>query len=219
MRITRFLITAASVVFMTLALAAPAQAQDITPNSPCGELATGRRPDNGIVVGPYKAEGLYVNASGVWDRCPMPGRVVEGPRGCPGAPNDIWEVDGSTCNSTQSNQGPARPALPDGGSWIANAANGRTRGAIAYRCTDGKLTVLGSTCAPAATCPARQSIRYGTDEACTASVDVQGPSPVLGTVYAIPATAKPGYTGSVIIQCAFGGWTFVEAPRCVKTTP
>lgn len=200
-------------------LAVPVLAQDITPNSPCGELATGRRPDNGVIVANYKAVGLYVNKDGVWDRCPMPERMVEGPRDCPGAANDVWEVDGSVCNSLQSNQGPARATLKSGQSTIITADNGRTRGSIAYKCTDGKLTVLGSTCAPAATCPARQSIRYGTDEACTASVDVQGPSPVLGTVYAIPATAKPGYTGSVIIECQFGGWAFVEPPRCVKVAP
>ena len=69
------------ILAMILALALPAAAQQITPNSVCGEEATGKRPDNNVVV-THKAGNMWVNEQGFWALCPT---VHNGP---PPAPRD-----------------------------------------------------------------------------------------------------------------------------------
>lgn len=201
--------------------------QDITYNSPCSVEAVGRRPDNNMIVGPYKAVGLYVNKLGFWDRCPSwakegevvpdaPPVVVKEEPGCDGAPSVSWEQDGNVCNSQQSAQGPLVPKLKSRDVWVATADVGLTRGAISYRCVAGKLEVLGSKCEQAVTCPNRVEIEYGTNAACKVKTDFPGAPPTLGMILAVPADAKPGYSGSAVLICQFGGWAFAESPKCIK---
>lgn len=201
------------ILAIILALALPAAAQQITPNSVCGEEATGKRPDNNVVV-THKAGNMWVNEQGFWALCPT---VHNGP---PPAPRDClpeggrtWEQDGSYCSTTQSGYGSGVPALRHGQSTVLTADVGPTRGALGLRCVDGRLQETGSSCNRAVTCPARTRIQYGSNGACTVTVDARQ-TPTLGAILALPADPSSTHTGSAILRCEFGGWSFVESPSC-----
>jgi len=202
------------IALILLALALPAAAQQITPSSPCGEEATGKRPDNNQVV-THKASNMWVNEQGFWALCPA---VHNGP---PPAPKDclpeggrVWEQEGNYCSTTQSGYGTSVPALKHGQSTVLTADVGPTRGALGLRCVDGRLQETGSSCIRAATCPARTRIQFGSNGACTVTVDARS-TPTLGAILALPADPSSTHTGSAILRCEYGGWSFVESPSCV----
>lgn len=137
-------------------LALPAFAADITPNSPCGALATGYRHDDRKTVVTYQADGQYVNADGVWDNCPPAPPKPPEPKPCPAAPAwKTWAVGGSTCTAQLAGTAEAAGldrTLAHGEEREWRQWLGAMRGQVTERCTDGVRSVVSVSCAPATHC-------------------------------------------------------------------
>lgn len=190
-------------------LALPALAQDVTPNSPCGAKAVGKRPDNNMIV-EHQAGNMYVDPNGYWALCPS---VHESapvpPKDCLPRGGYVWEVDGNVCTTMWSGQGAGVPLLPHKGSKVLIQDNGPYRGSVALLCLDGQLKEIGATCAPAVTCPAHTRIQIAAELWVTVDARV---TPLAGDVLALSADPSDKFEGSAILRCEFGGWSFVESP-------
>lgn len=144
-----------------------AGAQTITPNSKCGELATGYRHDDRKTVVTYQADGQYVNADGVWDNCPPAPPKPPEPKPCPAAPAwKTWTVGGSTCTAQLAGTAEAvglDRALAHGEEREWRQWLGAMRGQVTERCTDGVRSVVSVSCAPATHCDTeiRDVVRRG----------------------------------------------------------
>lgn len=195
-------------------LALPVLAQQITPNSPCGAEATGMRPDDRVIV-THKASNLYVDPAGFWALCPsVHGGQPEPKRDCLPEGGRVWEVNGNRCSTTQSGQGSGVPGSKDRSSIVLLADNGSTRGALALRCEDGRYKEIGATCEPAVTCAPRVKFTFGSNAACTATLRAST-TPTQGTTFALPIDPSDTHTGSVVLVCNGGEWSFAESPVCV----
>lgn len=117
-------------------------AQTITPDSPCGERATGRRIDGRITT--EQAPGWHVDRDGGWTTCQMP---AQADRGCQ-VPAQTWQWAGVMCTA------PAGPPLGHGMLRMVRTRPGPVEGLAVLQCTDGAVSIRVSTCNATLTCEA-----------------------------------------------------------------
>jgi len=135
------LLQLAIVVCLTLGAGA-LLAQTITPDSPCGERATGRRIDGRITT--EQAPGWHVDRDGGWTTCQMP---VAADRPCQ-VPAQQWSWAGVTCTA------PAGPPMTHSAMRMVRTRPGPVEGLAVLQCTDGAVSIRVSTCNAALMCEA-----------------------------------------------------------------
>lgn len=191
------------------------------PDSPCSAPAVGLTesgdlwPADGV---PKAAPRMQVNG-GVWRICQpwvkdgeLPRRAdAPQPRDCRGLDSVSWAIDGRACSASL-------PPARHGFSALATQEMGAMRGQATYTCTDGRfsLDAQRSRCDDAPACDALQTIRFGSGENCSVTIDSRGRArkPV-GTVLTLPADGRNGFGGPVTLRCEFGGWQ-LAGDQCIQ---
>lgn len=147
---TRFL----TLLLLSCLMWASSMAQPITFDSKCGEAATGRRQDTGVLVtlDAAGAQYLRVGPDGYWRFCEAT-ETKRDPAGCVVPRGNVWTVGQHRCSS------------PNGGMTIGHGqvgpgivAVGRTAGVLVLQCVDGKLSTRLSTCSPIQSCDGKHTI-------------------------------------------------------------
>lgn len=205
------------VVHMAAASEAPAY-----PESGCGLPAVGLQLDGSVWPAdgkPRAAPNMQVH-KGYWKICEAWVKYGElarpadppRPKPCQGQGSVAWTVGEATCTARL-------PAAGSGFSSLATQDQGPMRGQATYQCTDGQWVIDASRshCAEAPACDNLQTIRFGSDEACSVTYDARAARARLltGTEVALPADAKPGWSGSAVLRCEYGSLA-IKTTRCVK---
>lgn len=209
------------VTTMLACAAFAAAAAGVTPNSGCGLPAVGYKADGTLWPAdgkPAPATRMQVDDKGNWMICqPWVGdgevaRRADPPKPQPCKSDSVtWTIGDNTCSASL-------PGAASGFSSLATQEMGAMRGQATYVCGDGAWSMDKdrSHCGPAPACDLLQTIRYGSGENCSVTVDSggRGRKPV-GTTIAVPADAKAGWVGSAQLRCEFGGWQLVQS-SCIQ---
>lgn len=198
-----------------------AQAGTVFPDTGCSLPAVGYRADGTVWPAdgvPKAADRMQVtndqwHVCQPWVKTGEKARPADAPKPKPCKDTTTsWSVGENVCTATLQ-------ATGSGFSALATQEMGSMRGQATYVCTNGnwQFDAARSNCAPAPGCDLKYTITYGTDNACTATYDARSKAArlTIGDEKAVPADAKPGYTGSATLRCE-GGTLVIAASRCTK---
>lgn len=191
------------------------------PDSPCSAPAVGLTESGDLwpADGKPQAVARMQVIEGVWRVCqpwvadgemPRPADPPK-PRDCTAVGSVSWAIDGKTCAASL-------PPARHGFSALATQEMGAMRGQATYVCSHGQYTLdaARSNCQDAPACDLQQTIRFGSGENCSVTIDSRGRNrkPV-GTVLTLPADGRNGFSGPVTLRCEPGGWQ-LAGDRCIK---
>lgn len=174
-------------------------AEALTPNSRCGELATGLRADDKTTVATYQAPGLHVGADGVWTHCPEERPAPPPPKDCQVNEPRRW-AECVDYRATGAN-------IVHGNTVEWRQYFGAQRGQLIERCLDGRLVTEHVSCGAATSCDVALTIWHGP---VSYSINATG-KPVPVGQYAI---AKAHDDTELRLQCVDG--SFRPAPQCTR---
>lgn len=123
---------------------------DITPDTACGALATGRHAWTRIVT-EYQEPHARVNAAGYWVGCgfALPADPPPPPKACQAAPRVVWSTGAYTCSAGGGQR------LEHGQRHTYRPPAGAVDGVHTLRCDDGRLAAEGaSVCSRVSECVA-----------------------------------------------------------------